>query len=83
MAGTITIVLVLMKYGTAQFKLNRTRMQHGLDMARFFILHACKHACVYKIENIKPIIQSSCVHTRRVHDNLQAHAKFGLHACKL
>ena len=29
----------------------------------FFILHACKHACVRKIDDIKPIIQGSRVHT--------------------
>ena len=40
----------------------------------FFILHACKHMCAHKTDDIRPIIQSSCVHIRRVHDSLQTHA---------
>ena len=76
-------------YGTAQFKLDRTRMQHGLDTTRFSFhtnasmrVHACKPACVRKIDDINPTLHNSHVCTRRVHDaRLQvrnAHAKFGL-----
>ena len=48
----------------------------------FFILHACKPACARKIGDVKPIVQSSRVHTRRVHNVRvhvrNAHAKFGM-----
>ena len=44
MAGAIIIILVLIKYGTAQFKLNRIRMQHGLNTICFlFYMHASMH----------------------------------------
>ena len=47
---------------TAQFKLDRTHMQHGLDMTCFSFC-MCKHVCAHKIDDIKPTIQSFCVHT--------------------
>ena len=40
---------------------------------RFFILHACKHVCVCTIDDVKPIVQSSCVRTRCVHNSLPIH----------
>ena len=50
----------------------------------FFISHACKHACTHKIDNVKPTIQSSCVHTRCVHNSLQVHACMsGMHTPNL
>ena len=57
-------------YGTAQFKLDRTCVQHGLDMTHFFISQACKPVCPRKIGDVKPIVQSSRVCTRHVHDAL-------------
>ena len=49
---------------------------------RFFISHACKPACARKIGDVRPIVQSSRVRTRHVHDAhmhvRNAHAKFGL-----
>ena len=44
--------------------------------------HACSmgftchilHVCAHKIDDIRPIIQSSRVHTGRVHDSLYTHA---------
>ena len=64
-------------YGTAQFKLDRTCMQHGFDMTCFsFHTYACK------IGDVKPTMQSSHVYTRHVHDARvhvrNVHAKFGL-----
>ena len=50
--------------------MNAAWAQHDM----FFILHVCKHACARKIDDIISIIQSFCVHTRRVHDSLQTHA---------
>ena len=48
----------------------------------FLISHACKPSCARKVDDVKPTVQSSCVHTRRVHDACvhvrNAHAKFGL-----
>ena len=50
----------------------------------FFILHACKHAYVRKIDDVKPIVQSSRVRTRRVHDSLQMHTCIlGIHVPNL
>ena len=70
-------------YGTAQFKLDRTRVQHGLDTTRFSF-RTCASMFAREIDALKPTVQSSCVCTRCVHDSLQAHAKFGyVHAnCK-
>ena len=39
----------------------------------FFISHVCKHAYALKIDDVKPTMQSFCVHTRRVHGSLQMH----------
>ena len=56
-------------YSTAQFKLDRTRVQHGLDTTRFSShTHASMRACAHKIDDNKPTVQSSRVRTRRVHD---------------
>ena len=60
----IHTVVTVCVYSTAQFKLDRTRMKHGLDTT-FFISHACKRACPCKIGDVKPTMQSFCVHTRR------------------
>ena len=45
-------------YGTAQFKLDRTRVQQGHDTTRFVISHVCKPACARKIGDIKPTVQA-------------------------
>ena len=63
-----TRVLVWLLYSTAQFKLDRTCVQHGLDKTRFFISHTCKHVCACKIDDVKPSVHSTCVRTRPVHD---------------
>ena len=72
---------MLRKYGTAQFKLDRTRMQQRHDT--FFISHACKPACARKVGDVKYTVQSSHVCTIRVHDARvhvrNAHSKFGSH----
>ena len=62
-------------YGTPQFKLDRMCMRHGLDMTHFsFYTHMqARHACAHKIDDVKPIIQSFRVCTRRMHDSLQIH----------
>ena len=68
-------------YSTAQFKLDRTRVQHGLDMT---ISHACKPACACKIDDVKPTVHCSRVCTRRVHNSLQMHAcMLGIHTPNL
>ena len=43
--------------------------QHGM----FVIIHTYKHVCTHKIDDIKLIIQSSHVRTKRVHNSLQIH----------
>ena len=49
-----------------------------------FILHTCKPACACKIDDIKPTVQSSHVHTRHVHDSLQMHVCMsGMHTPNL
>ena len=78
-------------YSIAQFKLDRTYVQHELDMARFSFHTCAKCGCARKIDDVKPTVQSSRIHTRPVHDNLQMHTcMFGMHmqiwitrACKL
>ena len=62
----------------------------GMDSRRHsfsFYMHASM--CVYKIDDVKPFIQSIHVHTRHVYDSLRTyvhvhvrniHTKFGLHA---
>ena len=67
-------------YSTAQFKLDRTRVQHGLDTTRFSF-----HTRARKIDDdIKPTVQSSQVHTRCVYDSLQMHACMsGMHTPNL
>ena len=69
-------------YSTAKFKLNRTRVQLGYDMTRFsFRTRASLHVHA-RLVMLKPAMQSSCVHTRRLHDACvhvrNAHAKFRL-----
>ena len=50
----------------------------------FFISHMCKNMCAHRIDNVKPIIQSSRVYTRHVHDSLQTHACMsGMHTPNL
>ena len=66
---------VLVKDSTAQFKLDRTHVQHGFDTKiDFFILHVCKHACACKIDDVKPTVQSSRECTICVDDSLKMHA---------
>ena len=36
-----------------------------------FYTHVSTYVCVCKIDDVKPIVQSSCVHTRHVDDTLQ------------
>ena len=38
-----------------------------------FISHMCKYACAHKIDDIKPIIQSTHICTRHVYYCFQAH----------
>ena len=77
----IHTVVTVCVYNTAQFKLDRTCVKHGLDTT-FFISHACKCVCPCKIGDVKPTMQSFRVHTRRVcnaHMHVRnVHAKFGL-----
>ena len=66
-----------------QLKFDRTHVQQGTTRHdTFFISHACKPACACKIDDVRPTVQSSRVHTRLVHDACvhvrNAHAKFGL-----
>ena len=44
----ILMICDLLSYGTAQFKLDRTHMQHGLDMTRFHFTRV--QACVYTLD---------------------------------
>ena len=39
----------------------------------FFISHTCKPTCAGKIDDVKPTVQSSRVHTRHVQDSFQMH----------
>ena len=59
--------------------MHAARARHDM----FFISHSCKPACVCKIDDVKPTVQSSHVCTTRVHDAcvhvMNAHTKFGLH----
>ena len=58
-------------YSTAQYVCGMGLTEH------IFILHLCKHACAHKIDDVKPIIQSS---RRHVHNSLQIHGcKSGMH----
>ena len=41
--------LIAHTYSTAQFKLDRTRVQRGHNTTYFFISHACKHVCACKV----------------------------------
>ena len=49
----------------------------------FFILHACRHACARKIDDVETLVQSTHVRTRCVaeaHVHVRyVHAKSGLH----
>ena len=60
-------------YSTAQFKFDYTCMCH---VATFFISLAYKimHVCAHKIDNVEALMQSTCVCTRCVHNNLHDHA---------
>ena len=50
----------------------------------FFILHACRHACARKIDDVETLVQSTHVRTRRVAEACvhvrYVHAKSGLRA---
>ena len=68
-------------YSTAQFKIERTCMQQGHDTTRFSI---CMRVGLRarKVDDVKPTVQNSRVHTRRVHNACMhfrnAHTKFRL-----
>ena len=72
------------RYDTAQFKLDKARVWHVLDTTCFFISHACRHACVRKIDDVETLVQSTRVCTRRVAEARvhfrHVHAKSGLRA---
>ena len=51
-------------------------MLHGLNTTHFH--HICKYVWPWKIDDIKPIVQNSCVCTRHVCNSLQIDA----HVCK-
>ena len=56
-------------------QLNLSLTEHASNTGstlHIFHLHACKHVCT-KIDDIKPIVQSSCVLTRYAHNSLQMH----------
>ena len=72
---TVECKKVNLTYGTAQFELDRTRGQHGLDTTRFsFHTRAIMRVHARKMTSNLRTIQSCCVHTRRVHDSLQTYA---------
>ena len=58
-----------------QLNLNLTEHACSMGSTRhvFHFIHM-KHVCSRKIDDVKPNIQSSRVHTRCVHDSLQMHA---------
>ena len=61
-------------YGTAQFKLDRTRVQHRPDTTCFsFRTHSSMRARAHEIDDVKPTVQINRVCTRHVHDSLQMH----------
>ena len=69
---------------TVQFNLNLTEHACSKGMTRLIFHFARMQAFVaHKVDDIKPIVQSSCVCTRCVHNVCvhvrNAHAKFGLH----
>ena len=64
-----TVALCWTRVYIAQFKLDRTCIWHGSTWY-IFILRACKHACARNIDDLKPIIQRSCIHTKHVHDTV-------------
>ena len=69
-------------YSTAQFKIDRTCVQQGRDTTRFSI---CMRVSLRarKVDDVKPTVQNSRVHTSRVHNACvhfrNAHTKFRLH----
>ena len=61
-------------YSTAQFKLDRTRMQHGLDTTCFsFHVRASIHMHTRLMTSNLPF-KALVLRTRRVQDSLQMHA---------
>ena len=54
-------------------QLDRTCVQHGLDTTGFSFYTHGKHACECKTDDIKHIVQRSCVCINSVHDSLQMH----------
>ena len=64
----LIMFVITITYSTAQFKLDRTRVQHGLDMT-YFLFHMCA---------------SMCVHTRLVMSNLPCIAlMYALDVCTM
>ena len=55
-------------YDTAQIKLRELVCVAWVLHNTFLILHKYKHACAHKIDEIKLIVQHTCVCTRFVHN---------------
>ena len=55
-----------------QLNLKLTEHACGMGSTRHIFHFACMQAC--KIDDVKSIVQISCVRTRRVHDSLLIHA---------
>ena len=83
MVYALNFTLKLSSYGTAQFKLDRTRVRHGLNMTRFSF-HTCASLRVHArlmtsnlpcktLMHALDVCTDAHVHVRN------AHAKFGLH----
>ena len=91
-ASICTFIALVHKSHSAAVQLNDTCavwVQHDM----FFILHTCKYVCTCKIDDVEPIVKSTCVCTRCVHNSWQMHTcmsgtytpilvcmHFGLHA---
>ena len=58
-------------YSTAQLKVGRTLVWHGPHTTRLSFYTSASVACAHKIDEVEPIVQSTCVHTRCVYNSLQ------------
>ena len=59
-----------------RIQLNLNLTKHCMSCTwynRFFISFGYMHACAHKIDDIEFLMQSTCVHTGHVHDNLHKH----------
>ena len=65
-------------------QLNLNLTEHACSSCstqHIFHCTSVKHVCACKIDDVKPIYQNSCVHTRHVHNSLQTYACMsGMHA---